>query len=116
MNKISLVLQKKKKNKGFKTLQSIYKILNGELDEDNFSCNLTPGQISLFKYLPNTSCDVERSFSQYKAVLRSNRRSLIFENLNKYVIEHVTHVLNVNYKFYFILFLNYIILRYTANH
>jgi hypothetical protein len=51
MNKIPLVLQK---NKGFKTLQSIYKILNGESNEDNFSCNLTPREISLFKYVPTT--------------------------------------------------------------
>ena len=80
---ISFILQK---NKGFKTLQSINKILNGESDEDNFSCNLTPGQISLLKYAPTTSCDVERSFSQYKAIIRSNRRSFIFENLKKYVV------------------------------
>jgi len=82
-NKLSLILQK---NKGFKTLQSINKILNGESDEDNFSCNLTPRQISLLKYAPTTSCDVERSFSQYKAILRSNRRAFIFENLEKYVV------------------------------
>ncbi|KAL4122676.1 hypothetical protein QTP88_014961 [Uroleucon formosanum] len=42
-NKLSLILQK---NKGFKTLQSINNLLNGESNEDNFSCNLTPGQIS----------------------------------------------------------------------
>jgi len=82
-NKLSLVLQK---NKGFKTLQSINKILNGESDEDNFSCNLTPGKMSLLKYAPTTSCDVKRSFSQYKAILRSNRRSFIFENLKKCVV------------------------------
>lgn len=82
-NKLSFILQR---NKGFKTLQSINKILNGESDEDNFSCNLTPGKISLLKYAPTTSCDVERSFSQYKAIIRSNRRSFIFENLKKYVV------------------------------
>ncbi|KAE9533284.1 hypothetical protein AGLY_009325 [Aphis glycines] len=79
-NKLSLILQK---YKGFKTLQSINKILNGESDEDNFSCNLTPGQITLLKYAPTISCDVERSFSQYKAIIRSNRRS--FTNSQSYI-------------------------------
>jgi len=36
-------------------------VTNGESDGDNLNCNLTPGQVSLFKYIPTTSCDVERS-------------------------------------------------------
>lgn len=78
--KLSLVLQK---NKGFKTLTLINKILNGESNEDNFRHHLTPGQIPLFKYASITSCGVERIFSQYKSILRSNRRSFILENKKK---------------------------------
>jgi hypothetical protein len=40
--------------------------------------NLSPSEI---KYAPITSCDVERSFSWYKSVLRPNRRTFHFENL-----------------------------------
>lgn len=35
-----------------------------------------------------TTCDVERSFSMYKAVLRWNRQSFQFRNLRKYFIVH----------------------------
>ena len=63
-----MVLQKKKNNKGFKVLQSTNKVLNGKADKDNFRCNLTPGQIPLFKYEPTTSCYVERNFNQYKKI------------------------------------------------
>ena len=38
------------------------------------------------RYAPVVSCDVERSFSQYKAILRENRSSLHFENLREYVV------------------------------
>jgi len=34
------------------------------------------------------SCDVERSFSKYKAVLRDNRKSFQFENLKMQFITH----------------------------
>lgn len=77
-----------KKNKGFKTLLKIHRIINGEYEneEEDIDINLTPGKIASFKYAPITSCDVERSFSQYKSILRSNRRSFIFENLKQHII------------------------------
>ena len=40
----------------------------------------------LLKYAPIVSCEVERTFSQYKTVFRDNRHSLLFDNLKKYVI------------------------------
>lgn len=50
-----------KKNKGFKTLRLINKIFNFESDENNFSFNLTAGQMSLFKYGSTTLCDFKEA-------------------------------------------------------
>ena len=72
------------KNSGLKAMSTICNILNGNNDK-NFP-NLTPGEVTKFRYAKITSCDVERSFSKYKNILRSNRRSFIFENLRHHVI------------------------------
>jgi len=55
---INIVL---KNNKGFKTLLRICSIINSEYkkEEKDANINLTPGQITPFKYAPITSCDVE---------------------------------------------------------
>jgi hypothetical protein len=39
-------------------------------------------------YAPVTSVDVEKLFSRYKAILRSNRRNLKFENLKLHVVSN----------------------------
>jgi len=44
--------------------------------------------ISNMKYGPLTSVDVERSFSRYKSILRPNRRTFKFENLQMYVVSN----------------------------
>jgi hypothetical protein len=41
---------------------------------------LDSNDVTLFKYAPLTSCDVERSFSQYKTILSDNCRSFSIEN------------------------------------
>jgi hypothetical protein len=66
----------------------MYRIINGkyENEEEDININLTPGKIASFKYAPITSCDVERSFNQYKSILHSNRRSFVFENLKQHII------------------------------
>ncbi|KAF0746615.1 Uncharacterized protein FWK35_00031076 [Aphis craccivora] len=38
------------------------------------------------KYAPLTLVHVERSFIQYKSILRPNRRTFKFENLQMYVV------------------------------
>jgi hypothetical protein len=72
------------KNKGFEFIQQISNIL---IDEKTVIEGL-PEELSIqdfiyFKYAPITSVDVERSFSIYKNLLSSNRRSFEFENLKK---------------------------------
>lgn len=36
---------------------------------------------------PIVSCTVGRSFSQYKALLRQNRESMLFENLGAFIVD-----------------------------
>lgn len=73
------------KNTGLKAMSTIHNILNGNNVDEDFP-NLTPGEVTKFRYAKITSCDVERSFSKYKNILRSNRRSFIFENLKHHVV------------------------------
>jgi hypothetical protein len=75
-------------NPGYNKILQICGLLSGEgvLDpnEEDFSLS----DIANFKYAPVTSCDVERSFSQYKTVLACNRQSFVFENLKMYLVVH----------------------------
>lgn len=84
-NKMNVVLNK---NSGLKTIKCIRNILCGIVDEDTMELNLSPSEITAMKYAPITSCDVERSFSRYKSVLRPNRRSFNLENLKQYMVCH----------------------------
>ncbi|KAJ4426495.1 hypothetical protein ANN_27309 [Periplaneta americana] len=44
--------------------------------------------ILLFKYARLTSCDMERSFSQYKSLFRDNRHAFVMENLEMTFVVH----------------------------
>ena len=57
-------------------------MLDGE-PRAGFTTELSPSEISVFVYAPNTSCDVERSFSVYKSMLTDNRKTFEFENFRK---------------------------------
>lgn len=75
------------RNEGYSTLCKIGDILSGKLatfheGEPEFNSN----DLTYFKYAPITSCDVERSFLQYKSMLSENSRSFLFENFKIYVI------------------------------
>jgi len=52
--------------------------LNGNNLNEDFNYNLTPGDVAKFKYAKITSCDVERSFSKYKNILRPNIEDFSF--------------------------------------
>lgn len=84
--KMSMVLTK---NKGYAVMCSICDILSGE----NFSIgelpgDLNPSDIVYFKYAPIVTVEVERSFSMYKSLLRDNRQSFSFENLQQLFVVH----------------------------
>jgi hypothetical protein len=74
------------KNVGFATL----KIISSSLSEGSSSTKLndvyTVKETLAFKFAPITSVDVERSFSMFKNVLRSNRESFLFENLSEMIV------------------------------
>ena len=84
--KLDFVLNKKK---GFATLRSISKVLSGQSSAvAEIGVDLSPAEISCFKFAPITSCDVERSFSILKDLLRDNRRSFELKNLkNVFIIK-----------------------------
>lgn len=70
------------KNAGFTALKTISAALTGETIQ-NATMNYTISETMAFKFAPITSVDVERSFSMYKSVLRSNRQNFLFENLSE---------------------------------
>ncbi|KAL4136113.1 hypothetical protein QTP88_007679 [Uroleucon formosanum] len=77
-----------KKNSGFQTIKIIRNILIGKNQQGSLDIEFTPSDIVNMNYAPITSVDVERSFSQYKSILRPNRRNFSFANLQQYVVSH----------------------------
>lgn len=75
------------KNKGLTTLQKIALVLEGgkHNEPNEYIKKLSPIQFETFKYAPTVSCDLERSFSEWR-ILEDCRRSFVFENLQKHVI------------------------------
>jgi hypothetical protein len=49
---------------------------------------ISANNLTLFKYSPVTSWDVERSFSRYKVPLSDNQRPFQFDNFKMHVIIH----------------------------
>jgi len=75
-------------NPGYSIIKNISRILSGD-ESVKLDIDLTANERSLFRYAPATSCDVERSFSQYKYFFRSNRTRLLEDNLNDMFFAHV---------------------------
>lgn len=75
------------RNVGYQTLKEIRNILyECKSSENEYIQKLTANEISMFKYAPTTSMDVERVFSAYKMIFTDRRRRFTFENLKKHVI------------------------------
>ena len=82
--KLSTVLSK---NPGLSQIKKISGIISGEIrNNDEYLAELSPEDISCFKYAPIVSVNVERSFSKYEAMLRDNRRSFQFDNLKAHFV------------------------------
>lgn len=77
--KIKTIFQK---NSGLEKLKEINKVLRNEPVQTEII------NAAHFKYAPITSCDVERSFSQYKNILSDKRLNFTTENLKFYVVTH----------------------------
>ncbi|KAJ4428093.1 hypothetical protein ANN_24107 [Periplaneta americana] len=74
------------KNSGYKKMCKVAQVLEyvpiGEMD-----C-VCVREIPLFKYARLTSCNVERSFSQYKSLFGDNRDAFVMENLEMTFVDH----------------------------
>ncbi|KAJ4429380.1 hypothetical protein ANN_21537 [Periplaneta americana] len=68
------------KNSGYKKMCKVAQVLEGVPVDEIY--------IPLFKYARLTSCDVERSFSQYKSLFRYNRHAFVMENLEMTFVVH----------------------------
>lgn len=85
-NKLNDVLAKNVGLQNIKTIRNI--LLNTNENNGSMDIEFAPSDISNMKYAPLTSVDVERSFSRYKSILRPNRRTFKFENLQMYIVSN----------------------------
>lgn len=85
--KFNYVLQK---NSGFDVLSSVCDTLNGANTDliTITSGRLNSDAIAALKNAPITSCDVERSFSDYKYILDDRRQSFSTDNIEKYLVTY----------------------------
>lgn len=72
-----------RRNPGYNTMKKICGVLRGEDEKVN---EMNPADIASMKYAPITSCDVERSFSNYKNILTDKRQNFTMDNLNKILV------------------------------
>lgn len=80
-NKLGKIL---KRNPGFKTMEGVAKVLQGEACNEDIPWG--PIEMAAMKFAPMTSCNVERSFSTYKCILRDNRKSFTVEHLSMHIV------------------------------
>ncbi|KAK3865361.1 hypothetical protein Pcinc_029029 [Petrolisthes cinctipes] len=85
------------KNKAFEKLKKVSQIMCGEGIINETVQPLTMSNMLCMKHVPIVSCDVERVFSEYKAMLTDNRWSFNFDNLHHHVMSssNVTTICNV---------------------
>lgn len=78
-----------KRNGGFKQIVDINNIINKNMQAtEAHAKKLTPKELTLFKYAPTTTTDVEKSFSDYKHLFSDRRRKFLFENLKHHMIAY----------------------------
>ncbi|KAJ4445183.1 hypothetical protein ANN_06984 [Periplaneta americana] len=80
---------------GYEELQKVVAVMSGE-STVKINLDLSPADIVKLNYVPVTSCDVERSFSQYKSILRDNRRRFTFQHLKEMFVTYCYAQYNVD--------------------
>lgn len=70
-------------NSGLNIIQNIGDILAGR---NGKAVDFTPDEIQCFKYVPLTSCDVERSFSKYKQIVTDKRLNLTETSIKYHIV------------------------------
>jgi hypothetical protein len=78
-----------RKNTGFKVMCDISCVLERE-DQVEFEDlkDVSVSDIERYKYARLVSCDVERTFSQYKSFFRDNRHRFTMHNLKMTCVTH----------------------------
>jgi hypothetical protein len=74
------------KNIGYGKIKKINNIISYSKTEEEIQKLYTLEQLSCFKFIPITSCEVERTFSRLKLILNDKRKSMEFENLRNLLI------------------------------
>ncbi|KAJ4440593.1 hypothetical protein ANN_08739 [Periplaneta americana] len=99
--KVDTVLSKTLDMKNYK---KVVAVMSGE-STVKINLDLSPADIVKLNYVPVTSCDVERSFSQYKSILRDNRRRFTFQHLKEmfvtYCYVHINPFPDYYYYYYY---------------
>jgi hypothetical protein len=87
-NTVNAILQSvHERNPGYSTLCKVNDILCGnEAELGGNEQELSANDLTLFRYSPVTSCDVERNFSMYEVLLSENRKSFQFDDFKMHVI------------------------------
>ncbi len=86
--KLGSVLQRNPGHDHIKTISSVLSGTTSTIPE-----GMSPGDVTMFKYCPTASMDVERSFSMYN-ILSDKRQSLTKENLKKIMMCHCHYSTN----------------------
>lgn len=81
-------------NHGFGCLKEIAKTFAGEAFDNCIMDKCTISEIMVFKFAPITRVDVEWNFSMHKSLFRSNRQSLLFENLSEMFVIYCNQSFN----------------------
>ena len=79
--KIQAVLAR---NLGYEAIQSLVVVHRGEPATTVLPWE--PAAMASIKFAPITTCDVERSFSMYKRLLRDDRKNLTMQNIEKHMV------------------------------
>ena len=74
-------------NPGYEEFKLISDIIDGKIPVKSYK-NLTSDEINLFKFAPSTSCEVERSFSEFKKFFSDRLTNFTEENLNLIFTTH----------------------------
>ena len=82
-----------KKNGGLEVLKQVGKVLEGD-EACELPAVLSASQAASLKFCPISSCDVERSFSQFKNLLSDRRHSFTEGNLAKVAIVNYFYARN----------------------
>lgn len=77
------------RNPGYKQIVEISKLIHQNAQPtDLYVQSLSPNELTMFKYAPLTSSDVERSFSEFGNLFTSQRKAFLFENLKQHLVVH----------------------------